>query len=366
MAQHGKHAAGKHAPKASTASQTDAQELERKGEELDADAKVSPEVDAASTEPSTSGGMPSSDRGAYTASSQENETPSGTHGVEAHSKPMRKRHKGLIAAIIVIIILLAALCFAGWRLLVAANDAARDSADAPEARPTIEVDDETSSSTFEVQAVDLTALIGLSQDDAVSALGDGATVVATTSSTTEGDNPQTTTYVTVNLPVTSTTRGQTTPSVYLTVGPDGLVSSAGYSNTLRQLGFNDASFVDAVNEQHAIELVVRACGIVVPDGVAVLPDDVGEYRTYADDGTTVRQDQYTFTGTDSSSDGIRYDWTCRLTFDYTAANLSNDLSDTVNQIYVTVTPHVDEEATTTEDTSTTDGQTTDDTQAATA
>lgn len=344
MAKHGKHAAGKHAQTLSSSSAKAQSEDERdSGVTGDAGARMSRENAASSTAAQELKNTSQGAQGTYTLASQENETPSGTYGVEAHGKPMYQRHKGLIAAIIVILVLLAALCVVGWRLLVAANDAAQDSARNVAEQPALDAGESSSSSTSAVEAADLIGLIGLTQDQALEKLGNGATVVATTTSTTEGDNPQTTTYVTVDLPVQTTTRSQQPPSVYLTINPDGAVASVGFTSTLRQLGFGDASFADAVNRQHAIERVVRACGVVVPDGVAVLPDDASQYRTYADDGTTVRQEQYTFSGTDSSSDGVRYDWTCRLTFDYTAANLSNNLSDTVNQIYVTVAPHVDQD-----------------------
>ncbi|MDO4443625.1 MAG: hypothetical protein Q4B69_07105, partial [Slackia sp.] len=63
---------------------------------------------------------------------------------------------------------------------------------------------------------------------------------------------------------------------------------------------------------------------------------VEDYRTYADDAKTIAQELYTFSGEAQGADGNPYAWSCKLSYDYSAANVSGNLADTIRQIYVYV------------------------------
>lgn len=86
-----------------------------------------------------------------------------------------------------------------------------------------------------------------------------------------------------------------TPSVYLTLDKDGKITQAGYSAAMSTLGYGDVSFSDAVTEKHVVETLLGDAGLTVEDGSVELPS-ADEYRTYANDGKTIAQEQYTFSG----------------------------------------------------------------------
>ena len=102
------------------------------------------------------------------------------------------------------------------------------------------------------------------------------------------------------------------------------------------LGYGDVSFSDAVTEKHVVETLLGDAGLTVEDGSVELPS-ADEYRTYANDGKTIAQEQYTFSGEALAAlDGAQHAWQCRLNYDYSAANVSNNLSDTLRLFYVYV------------------------------
>ncbi|MFR5000591.1 MAG: histone-lysine N-methyltransferase, partial [Slackia sp.] len=110
---------------------------------------------------------------------------------------------------------------------------------------------------------------------------------------------------------------------------------AGYSASVGSLGYGDVSFVDAVTSEHLVENLVDAAGMEIEEGSIEMPA-VEDYRTYADDGKTIAQELYTFGGEASGSDGSSYAWSCKLSYDYSAANVSGNLADTIRQVYVYV------------------------------
>ena len=66
---------------------------------------------------------------------------------------------------------------------------------------------------------------------------------------------------------------------------------------------------------------------------AVLPEDRAAYCTYASDGTTLVEENCTFNG-EADVNGTRYTWSSMLMYNYTAANASGNLADTIRQIYI--------------------------------
>ena len=123
------------------------------------------------------------------------------------------------------------------------------------------------------------------------------------------------------------------PSVYLTLDADGVIVEAGYSASVGSLGYGDVSFIDAVSSEHIVENLVETAGVDIEQGSVEMPA-VEDYRTYADDGTTIAQEVYTFSGDGSGSGDATYSWSCKLSYDYSAANVSGNLADTIRQVYV--------------------------------
>ena len=183
-------------------------------------------------------------------------------------------------------------------------------------------------------------MIGKTEDEAVALIGRGATETSSseiTEETGEGDE-KTTEVVGRNVTLaltdeTSDSKGNT-PSVYLTLDKDGVITEAGYSASVGSLGYGEVSFVDAVQTEHLVENLVTMAGVPIEEGIVEMPSS-DSYRSYADDGKTIAQEVYTFEGT-GEADGASYAWSCKLSYDYSAANVSGNLADTIRQVYLYV------------------------------
>ena len=64
-----------------------------------------------------------------------------------------------------------------------------------------------------------------------------------------------------------------------------------------------------------------------------LPADKTEYSTYASDGTTLVKEYCPFSG-DIDINGVSHTWSAVLSYDYSVANASGNLADTIRIIYV--------------------------------
>ncbi len=262
--------------------------------------------------------------------------------VSVHHKKSRRMRIVLIVVTLVLVALMAALGYFAWMLVNEANDVAYQSATQASQNEKADegvVNDANTSASALKETPELVELIGKTEEEAIDAIGRGATETSSKEITQEtGEGEEKTTEVvghTVTLALTDETtdaRGNT-PSVYLTLDADGLITEAGYSASVSSLGYGEVSFVDAVNEQHIVENLVTMAGVAVQKGSIDMPS-VDDYRTYADDGTTIAQEQYTFTGTGAGDDGSEYSWSCKLSYDYSSANVSGNLSDTIRQVYL--------------------------------
>lgn len=261
-----------------------------------------------------------------------------------HRKASRRMRIVLIVVSIVLVLLMAALCYFAWMLINEARDVAYQSAmqtaqvDSSASAPTA---DAGKGSTTRKEAPQLVGLIGKTQDEAIDAVGRGATETSSkeiTEETGEGDEKTTEVVghsVTLALTDETTDSKGNTPSVYLVLDADGFITEAGYSASVGSLGYGDVSFVDAVTSEHIVENLVEMAGIKVETGSVEMPS-TEDYRTYADDGKTIAQELYTFAGSGAASDGSSYEWSCKLSYDYSAANVSGNLADTIRQVYVYV------------------------------
>ncbi len=269
----------------------------------------------------------------------EREVVEGRHGKEdaipVYLHKSRRLRRILIGVIIVLIVLLvAALVGIGMLVINESRSAVQMATNNQQAANDLEdVKDASTGTEKLISAPDLAALLGATQDEAIEAVGHGATVTATRE-VNEEDNPIKTS-LTVALTEEPADSRSGTPTVYLGLDEDGTVVQAGYSAPLASLGFGSLSFADAVSNEHVVEKTLQEAGIPVEEGVAVLPEDKAEYSTYDSAGTTLVRENCTFEGEATIGDATR-SWSSTLSYDYTTANASDNLADTIRLIYVYV------------------------------
>ena len=124
-------------------------------------------------------------------------------------------------------------------------------------------------------------------------------------------------------------------SAYVTTDASGVVISAGCSASVSRLGYGDTSFTDLIGAQQIVQNTLASVGVMSSDAIE-LPSDKAEYTTYAEDGQTVLQESYTFKGSGQFNSGASGVWTLRLSYDYSSANVSGNLSDTIKLVYVSI------------------------------
>jgi hypothetical protein len=256
--------------------------------------------------------------------------------VPDHQVKSRRMRKVLLAIVLLLVILLMALVYFSYQLFQTSNTIAaqQSTGSANDVASTAQTDNSTKdASSTNVKKTDVPALLGLmgkNQADAVKLLGHGATVTLSADVNEEG-NPvkKKLTVVLTDEPADSKSG---TPTVYLGLNEGGLVVMAGYSAATASLGYGSFSFADAVSNEHVVEKTLDGAGLNVPDGTVVLPQKTA-YSTYAGDGTTLLKEQSTFSGS-ANVGGANYSWSAVLVYNYTAANASGNLADTVRQIYI--------------------------------
>ena len=269
----------------------------------------------------------------------EREVVEGRHGKEdaipVYLHKSRRLRRMLIGVIIILIVLLvAALVGIGVLVINESRSAVQMATNNQQAANDLEdVEDASTGTEKLISAPDLAGLLGATQDEAIEAVGHGATVTATRE-VNEEDNPIKTS-LTVALTEEPADSRSGTPTVYLGLDEDGAVVQAGYSAPLASLGFGSLSFADAVSNEHVVEKTLQEAGIPVEEGVAALPEDKAEYSTYDSAGTTLVRENCTFEGEATIGDATR-SWSSTLSYDYTTANASDNLADTIRLIYVYV------------------------------
>lgn len=264
---------------------------------------------------------------------------------DMHKRKSRRMRIALIIVSVVLVALIGALIYFAFTLINEANDVAYQTASRSDAQTespaALASDAQDASGQDHGDVPALASLLGKTTDDAVAEVGRGATITSEkdiTEETGEGDDKKTEvvgTSVTVALADETTDNSGNTPTLYLDCDKDGAITRVGYSTSVSSLNYADMSFADIVQEGHIIENLLTDAGLPTDDGSIEMPA-VEEYRTYADDGTTIVQEAYTFSGTSTATDGSEHDWTCRLSYDYSAANVSGNLADTIKlvQLYI--------------------------------
>ena len=295
------------------------------------DAGASDEAAAVSAIGTTSAQGKTSGRGRHAAPTAED------------SPRMRRSQRMRRVLIVLIVLLLVGLCGLGFfmfrtftesqeQAVQQTQEQTANSKDSIDAAP---ADDAAAVTVKQADVPDLSAIMGKTQDEALSILKRGAQVTAT--QPVDDEDSVIKSNVTVSLtsePADS--RTASTPTVYLGLNGDGIVVQAGYSASASALGFGTLSFADAVTNERVIEKTLQKIGVGVPNEVVTLPENKDDYSSYASDGTTVVKERCSFEGS-ATVNNVPCSWSAVLSYDYTTQILTGNLNDTVRVIYVYVT-----------------------------
>lgn len=240
-----------------------------------------------------------------------------------HQVKSRRQRRGLIVVLLLLLVLVCVLGFLCYRFLVVADLQPVQQENQTEAVRSSEAEGEVKDSGSASQRTEipqLVSLFGMTQDEAVKALGHGATL----DSSQEVNEADSNVKKRVGLKLTEepgdAKSGQ--PTVYLGLDEDGKVIETSYSTATGYLGYGAVSLGDIISNDNIVENTLSDAGLVIDDANLKLPDDPSEYRTYDTDGETVVKERVSFDGSAPGTDGNDYDWAAVITYDYTAANLS--------------------------------------------
>ncbi len=268
--------------------------------------------------------------------------PTGKHGkkqkedVPPYQRKSRRMRRVLIAVIVLLAIIFGALVYYVVQLYdTVQTHAAQQAQEQQSAQDDgLSQDGMNDASTATAKTTDvpnLVELLGGTQEGAIAALQRGATVTSTREVNEEGNPVKTSVTVALSGEPSDTRSG--TPTVYLGLGEDGAIVQVGYSAATASLGYGSLSFIDAVKNDHIVEKTLQEAGINVAEGSVELPEDRASYSTYASDGTTLVKETCSFNGS-VDIDGAPHEWSSVLLYDYTTANASGNLADTIRTVYI--------------------------------
>lgn len=257
-----------------------------------------------------------------------------------HLKKSRRVRKVLVAIVVLLIALICALGYYAWQLanessraMVQQTQAQQQATDVGNLSQENSGKDAASTTAKKTEVPNLAGVLGSTQEAAIDQLKHGATVTSTKDVNEEGNAVKKS--VTIALTAEPADSRSGTPSVYLGLNEDGKIIQAGYSAATASLGYGSLSFADAVKNEHVVEKTLRDAGVPVVDGAATLPTDKTQYSTYASDGTTLVKENCSFSG-QVDINGTAHNWSSVLLYDYSTANASGNLADTIRIIYIYV------------------------------
>lgn len=264
--------------------------------------------------------------------------------VPGYVRKSRRTRNILLTAIALLVVLGLAGGVMVWQLVQTAQTAAQEQA-AHTGSSATSLQDEASDdaatvSSKKASAPDLLVLLGLTQDAALSRLGEGAQLSSAVQLNAAGERlgegeELAFTECTVSLTAGESDARMGYPSVYLTCDKDGTVIRAGYSATTTLLGFGSQSFKDVVENGRIVEATLEEAGVSAAQGSVELPADKAAYTTYAEDGVTPVMEHCSFSG-EAQAGGSTLQWSAVLSYDYSMYNVTGNLNDTVRVIYVYV------------------------------
>lgn len=176
--------------------------------------------------------------------------------------------------------------------------------------------------------------IGKTVDQACQNIGQGATVVSTSSSINDY-NSGAISETHINLNNESGNEKSGTPNIIAYTNRSGRIVKISFSCNVWLLGYGNYSYIDMVNNFHIIEKTLNEAGLSVDEGSVKTPENRELYTTYDSDGTTTIMQNWTFSGS-SFKNGKTYSWSSNLVFDYSIANSKGDLSETIRTITIAI------------------------------
>lgn len=245
---------------------------------------------------------------------------------------MRKLY---VVIIILLIIAVVAIGFLAFQMIRTADNSATQqtqvtSTDLTEAGEGNDTKDNDKPKTTVPNIVEL---LGKTKNQAIELIGHGAEVVSNRKVKERGNPIRRELRIELTDEPSDSRAGA--PTVYLSLNKDGKVIHSGYSVSTSSLGYGSASFSDTVESEHIIENTLGEAGLSVELGSAVLPEDATKYSSYSSDGSTVTKENCSFSGT-GTANGKTYNWEAVLSYDYTVANASENLKDTLRTIFIYV------------------------------
>lgn len=261
---------------------------------------------------------------------------------ERMRKSRRTRRSLIIVIVLLICLLVAGGVFAYHILSEGQNEAEQQTQQHESATEKNEIasgaaQDATTVAVKTVDVPNLISLLGMDQVEAVDALKRGATITATRTVKEEGNPIRSSVTIALTSEPSDSKTG--TPNVYLGLDREGKVIQAGYSASASTLGFGAVGFADAVEKDHVVEQMMKNIGLTESIGTIKLPSDKSEYTTYAKDGTTLVRERCPFSG-NVTINGQDCTWSSVLSYDYTTANLTGNVDDTVRVMYAYITENV--------------------------
>ncbi len=196
-----------------------------------------------------------------------------------------------------------------------------------------EGDDSSGNEVQKTTVPNLVELLGQKRAKAIEMIGHGAEIVSSRKVKEKGSDIAR--ELTVELTDEPSDNNSGAPSVYLSLNKDGKVVHVGYSAAISSLGYGSASFADTVESEHIVENTLGEAGLSVEEGSAVLPEDETEYKSYSSDGSATTKEYCSFSGKGTANENT-YDWEAILSYDYTVANASENLNDTIRIIFIYV------------------------------
>ncbi len=265
-----------------------------------------------------------------------------TEEVPEYLYKSRRMRRILIVVIVILVLLLGVGGVLVFQLFStvqnAATQQAQTASEAIDVKQASEVS-ESSTTAKRTTVPDLVSLLGLTQDEAIEKMAHGAQVSSSSEVNEEGNPIKHEVRVALTAEPADSRTG--TPTVYLGLDQDGRVIQAGYSTSTSSLGYGSFSFSDAVENVGVVEETLNEAGLQVPEKSVTLPEDKMEYSSYASDGTTLTREYFSFEGVaPATGGGAERAWSAVLSYDYTLANTTGNLADTMRTIYVYVGEHV--------------------------
>lgn len=275
--------------------------------------------------------------GRHARPSEQLDTAASKDDIPEYMRKSRRMRRILIVAIILLALVVAGLIYFGVQLFKEGNSLGIQQALSTEQQTAEIKPDEAqdaSTSTAKVTTVpDLVSLLGLTQEEAVTVLQHGAQVSSTRAVNEEGNPIKTEARVALTAEPADSRTG--TPTVYLGLDEAGKIIQAGYSASTTALGYGSLSFADAVRNEDIIQKTLAEAGVAVPEGAVELPEDSTAYTTVDSDGKTVTKEYCSFSG-EADVEGASHTWSAVLSYDYSMANASGNLADTVRTIFIYV------------------------------